>query len=190
MAQMPNINPVLYQSSSWIMNALETLVESIPRQEQIEDYFEQIKPITQGKNPIDGASEIIKAHQSGNLSQLNIDTIPAVKLLLSLVKTDINKYDEREWRIFWEENIDIEFGLTEDLFYQKRTEYNKRINDRYATFDSNIINHIIVPTESCVPCIIDKIKDSATILGKTATNDEKELLITKITTFERIENDF
>ena len=92
--------------------------------------------------------------------------------------------------MFWEENIDIVFDLTEELFNQRRSEYNMKICDRYATFDSNIINHIIVPTENCVRCIIDKIKNSATILGKTATNDEKELLITKITTFERIDSDF
>ena len=189
-AQMPNINPVLYQSSKWIMNALKTLVESIPRQEQIDDYFKQTKSITKGKNVVDGASEIIKARCFGILPQLYLDAIPAVKLLLSLVKTDISKYDEREWRVFWEENIDIVFDLTEELFNQKRSEYNMKICDRYATFDSNIINHIIVPTENCVQCIIDKIKNSATILGKTATNDEKELLITKITTFERIDSDF
>lgn len=189
-SQMPNINPVLYQSSSWIMHALKTLVESIPRQEQIDDYFKQTKSITQGKNTVDGASEIIKAQSSGILPRLNFDAIPAIKLLLSLVKTDISKYDEREWRVFWEENIDIVFGLTEELFNQKKSDYNKKICDRYATFDSNIISHIIVPTENCVWCVIDKIKSSSTILGKTATNDEKELLITKITTFERIENDF
>ena len=143
-AQLPNINPVLYQSSSWIMHTLKTLVESIPRQEQIDDYLKQIKPLTQGKTAVDGASEIIMAHRSGNLPRLNIDAIPAVKLLLSLVKTDI----------------------------------------------SNIINHIIVPTESCIPCTIDKIKRSSTILGKVATDDDKEMLITKITTFERIDNDF
>ena len=130
------------------------------------------------------------AHRSGNLPRLNIDAIPAVKLLLSLVKTDISKYDEREWRIFWEENIDIEFGLTEEIFNQKRDEFNNRISNQYATFDSNIINHIIVPTESCIPCTIDKIKRSSTILGKVATDDDKEMLITKITTFERIDNDF
>ena len=189
-AQLPNINPVLYQSSSWIMNSLKTLVESIPRQEQIDDYFKQVEPLTQGKNTIDGASEIIKAHRLGRLPQLNFDAIPAVKLLLSLVKTNISKYDEREWRVFWEENIDIKFGLTEELFNQKRTEYNNQICNRYATFDSNIINHIIVPTESCGPCTIDKIKRSPTILGKAATDDDKEILITKITTFERIDNDF
>lgn len=188
--QLPNINPVLYQSSSWIMHTLKTLVESIPRQEQIDDYLKQIKPLTQGKTAVDGASEIIMAHRSGNLPRLNIDAIPAVKLLLSLVKTDISKYDEREWRIFWEENIDIEFGLTEEIFNQKRDEFNNRISNQYATFDSNIINHIIVPTESCIPCTIDKIKRSSTILGKVATDDDKELLITKITTFERIDNDF
>lgn len=189
-SQMPNINPVLYQSSSWIMHALKTLVESIPCQEQIDDYFKQAKSITQGKNTVDNASEIIKARRSGILPRLNFDAIPAVKMLLSLVKTDISKYDEREWRVFWEENIDIVFDLTEELFNQRRSEYNMKICDRYATFDSNIINHIIVPTENCVQCIIDKIKNSATILGKTATNDEKELLITKITTFERIDSDF
>lgn len=107
-----------------------------------------------------------------------------------MVKTDISKYDEREWRIFWDEDIDIKFGLTEELFNQKRTEYNNQICNRYATFDSNIINHIIVPTECCVPCTIDNIKKSATILGKAATDDDKEILITKITTFERIENDY
>lgn len=189
-AQLPNINPVLYQSSNWISHALKTLVESLPQQEQIDDYFNQIKPITQGKNAVGGASEINKAHRSGSLPQLNLDAIPAVKLLLSLVKTDISKYDEREWRIFWDENINIEFGLTEELFNQKRNEYNKKKINQYATFDCNIINHIIAPTECCVQCIIEKIKKSDTILGKMATDDDKEILITKIMTFERIENDF
>ena len=188
--QLPNINPVLYQSSSWIMHTYKTLVESIPRQEQIDDYFKQIELLTQGKTAADEASEIIKAHLSGNLPRLEIEAIPAVKLLLSLVKTDISKYDEREWRIFWEENIDIKFGLTEELYNQKRTEYNNQIKNQYATFVSNIVNHIIVPTESYVPCVIDKIKNSTTILGKAATEGDKEMLITRITTFERIENDF
>lgn len=188
--QLSNINPVLYQSSNWIMHTLETLVESLPCQEQQEDYFKQVESITQGRNAVNGASEIVKAQRSGRLSLLNFDAISAVKLLLSLVKTDISKYDEREWRVFWDENIDIEFGLTEELFNQKRVEFNKRISNQYATFDIGIINHIIVPTEHCVPCIIDKIKKSETILGKTATDDDKEMLITKIMTFERIENDF
>lgn len=133
-AQLPNINPVLYQSSNWITHALKTLVESLPQQEQIDDYFNQIKPITQGKNAVGGASEINKAHRSSSLPQLNLDAIPAVKLLLSLVKTDISKYDEREWRIFWDENINIEFGLTEELFNQKRNEYNKKKNQSVCNF--------------------------------------------------------
>ncbi len=188
--RLPSMNPVQYVSSDWIIQMLETLVKCTPRKDELSQYQSQVKQITKGLDVFQGAAEIIKAKQKGELATINDKLIYPVGLLLSLIKTDISCYDEREWRVFFSEAGSTQYNLTKKQFEENKKEYKEMLKSSYVTLDSSIIKHIIVPQDSMIPKIIKKLLGLKTILGRSVSEEEKLVLISKISSFERIDGDF
>ena len=116
----------------------------------------------------------------------------------------LNYYDENEWRMVPNYNTYDEKALswiediTFDEFKSRKLEFADKVtnaNDGYFTIPAKDINKaisfIIVKNEKMVASIIKHILKSPTIFGaEDVSYDEKLLLISKITSFERIENDY
>lgn len=110
-------------------------------------------------------------------------------------------YDEREWRLFMPNNvngIDWEWGITKDEYQQNKDCWNEYLEDHENMFIKipwecydEYITHIVVSKEEEIDLLIEFIMDSDKILGYGNDVDYSRLkLISKITSFERIEKDF
>lgn len=183
------LNPVFYVSSDWISHTIEDLVDCTPTEKTIKSQKIENQDVKLS-DVLARASAMIKEQQAGNMSTSNYKLIPAISTLLSVVKTDISCYDEREWRIFYSKNGQMEFGLTKNQFDENQQIYQDRLKTCYVTLDSDIIKQIIVPKEQMIPRVINRIHKLKTILGKPVTEDDKLLLISKISSFERIDGDY
>lgn len=207
----PIINPVYYVNSSWVDNLYEKLAfhkrSLATRVKKEKEFITEIENASQ-----DAIPELAKkAKQYMKNAQGYYEFGYTLEQLLRLTKPCTGKdkkgemvsfYDEREWRVFWnykkrEKTVDAHYGLTREEFDKNRPEWNKVIKSDYLTFEdclpSDVISHIIVPEEKDVPVLISAIKRETRILGKKIELfdfDIKDLLISKVTSFERIENDF
>jgi hypothetical protein len=203
----PTINPLLYTSSAWVYSAIEKLVEYIPTKDEIIAHTESISNIIGNEpDPIKGAALIKKALDDGRLSKdirFDSDFISAINTLVSLVKGyDGEKgvyYNEHEWRAYFTAAGWPKRGITRQQFDDSKDTLNNDLwnNPNYSnlTFDrqEEVITYIVVPTEDEISKIAGLIRDSNTILGceLSANADIKEkqkgILISKITSFDRIE---
>lgn len=206
--ELPVLNPLLYVTSSWVYNAIEKLENYLPTQEETNKYYNAIANITKDfVNPIEKACAIKNAKEKGivtNDIRFEPDFYSAVKTLVSLVKkyegTDARYYNEHEWRVFFTEAGVPKYGFTREQFEEQKKELNEQLwydkEKSYLKFDNQgeLITYIIVSKEEDVPMVINNIRKLKTILGKPIPqNDEsfvKDILISKITSFERIEADF
>lgn len=128
----------------------------------------------------------------------------------------VNYYDEREWRsvIYDRQNensnwiYDFQGHIFKNCSEFKNwiKPYNNALHKcSYAylplteeyTIDllSNLVTHIIVKKENQIPPLINYITKSSNLFGKSFNNDKdteflKSILISRITSFERIENDY
>lgn len=202
---LPMLNPLFYVTSSWVYDAIEKLGNYIPTQEETNEYYKAVKNITKDvDSPVDKAGAIIKAKQEGVLTKdvrFEPDFYCAVKTLVSLVKEyegpDARYYNEHEWRVFFTEACTPEYGLTREQFEEKKKELNEQLwsnkDKSYLKFDNqaDLITYIVVSKEDEVPKLIKKIRKLETILGKPVPKNQndyvKDLIISKITSFERIE---
>lgn len=116
----------------------------------------------------------------------------------------ICNYDEREWRAIihdkfyddmkWEWFIDKAFFDNKD----NKKELNKKIekcDDGYLTIPHGwldyAITHIIVKNDDDIRSMVNFIMKSKKIFGvKNVSEEERWILISKITSFERLEKDF
>ena len=89
------------------------------------------------------------------------------------------------------------YDTTSDEFEKVRAEMNKKL-ERIKFFQLGIqpedivkiISHIIVSKDDDVPEIINEIMKSPKIFGHKLPKEKKQLLISKVTSFERIEKDY
>lgn len=197
---LPALNPILYTSSSWIESVFERLVDFLPTKE--EDFFReaQIKRITVGAdNPIQGAGLIKKAEEDGTLSDnIKYDSRfkSAIIELLSILKPYEHNgncyYNEHEWRIYFTPAGFAKGGLTKEEFEKEKDNWNNELWDNkeygYITFDNpqDIITHLIVPDDKDIHPLVVTIRESESIFGRSLLDEQKSLLISKITSFERI----
>lgn len=99
-------------------------------------------------------------------------------------------YDEREWRYMPQFKCAVcELRRTEEEYQKWRATSEKKpvLKDISLGFDFSDIMHIIVEKESEVKEIIALIKD---LEGSRCDPQWKDLMLTKITSFEKIENDY
>ncbi len=111
-------------------------------------------------------------------------------------------YDEREWRAFLSDRCDPDtnwiWGVTNDVHNQSVKSRNKGIENSGAGFITipegflySAITHIIVRKDIEIENLINTIMCAKTIFGnKDISEREKLLLVSKITSFERIALDY
>lgn len=212
----PIINPVFYVSSFWIEDLYHKLAihkRSLAlRVKREQKFIAEIESASQ-----DAIPELTeKAKQYIKTAQCFYDFGHTLEQLLRLTKPCVGKnidgdevcfYDEREWRVFWNYNLmsekesekkkDIKYGLSREDYKKNREAWNKTVESDYLTFEkcspADVISHIIVPEEKNVSDVINAIKTETHILGKEVSLFDfniRDLLISKVTSFERIERDF
>lgn len=109
-------------------------------------------------------------------------------------KLQIN-YDENEWRIVLPEEKVKEGGCR---WFWNEEEYDiwrNRVKDKFVPnwvleFGVEDINFIIVPKQKDIPDIVCKLSKLKKVCGKTLTEEETNLLLSKVISFEQIKNDF
>ena len=195
------LNPVLYRSSIYMNKIINEAVEELKK------HSEESKKIIDSIsleifNKID-KKEKYSVYGNDKLEKTFIDNRNKVKFYESLIaysklyKEGKNTYyDESEWRI-----VGNNWGETEWIWtscHEELDEFRKKENKRlwtardiyYGISSINDITHIIVKEEKEIDSIISYIKDSDKIMGLELSNHDKDFLLTKITSLERIENDY
>ncbi len=117
-------------------------------------------------------------------------------------------YDENEWRCIYLDKINSETNWIWDLpqnyedAKQSISVYNERLHKSpyaYLQYEQDrqhciryLFNHIIVQSDDEIERVIDVIRKSPTLFGieLLKNSDLRQWLLTKITSFERIENDY
>ena len=113
-------------------------------------------------------------------------------------ETDIQvNYDECEWRIIVPEIWDMDEGTRQNWLWSAE-EYKawrgkgKKpfMGDARVTFSVDCISCIVVGTEKEIPAFIQKLEELNTICEEPLSQEQKNLLFTKVISFERIKKDF
>lgn len=189
------INPVIYMESNNLYLAFRDLA-SIPT-EMFEEILKKIMHIS--KEDEDSRSKLINEEMPKYVNR-----IFNVRFMMGLTKPVSDSfdnycyYDEREWRAFWPDNHSDERGWKWDVTREKhdkyKKEWNKELansNDGYMKFLPSTITHIVVKSESQISKTIDLLLHSKTIFGNANVEmDERLMLVSKITSMERISLDY
>ncbi len=103
----------------------------------------------------------------------------------------ITYYNEREWRIVIPD---------QDCKWLNKTEYNewrgdietpKKFLDAVLKFDVDYVTHLIVDQESTIPSLVNHIWKSKSLFGNDDFDEkQKRILISRITSFQRIRKDY
>lgn len=205
------INPVFYVSSEEVKTSFEELVRLRRELAPTDDEKAKMKKVSEECTDI---KEICAAFKDPSLKAIAQKKLRQTRLYISLIHfialckpymgknykgEDICFYDEREWRVF---SYDIApfkwvYDTTSDEFEKVRAQKNKKL-EKQKIFQlwiqpeaiGKIISHIIVPTDDDIPEIISEIIKSEKIFGHKLPKETKQLLISKVTSFERIEKDY
>lgn len=108
-----------------------------------------------------------------------------------------SNYDECEWRIIEPEIWDMDEGTKFSWLWSEQEYETWRgkgakpfINDAGVIFTVDCISFIIVKTEKEIPSFIKRLGKLNTLCGETLTQEQKNLLFSKVISFERIKRDF
>lgn len=211
-------NPVIYSSSDSLDEAIGFF--SSERLKTMERVVSYIKNMTEEEQKylhkkIEGKSSsetiaslpsILQTDCERHLTEsLNISTLLALykpyKGINAWGKEQVF-YDEREWRAFYP-NVDGEvyswfFPCTREEYLKSREELNARFSeweDGYIAIPPNcfdVISHIIVKNDDQRDLIIDFILKSQKLFGYPIERNSKSKykIISKISSFEKTENDY
>lgn len=129
----------------------------------------------------------------------------------------INYYDEREWRSviydrqnensnwiydfqghIFRNNSELKKWIKpyNDALHKCSYAYLPLIEECTIDFLSKLVTHVIVKKESQIPALINYISKSSNLFGNSFNSDDKDIeylksiLISRITSFERIEKDY
>lgn len=117
---------------------------------------------------------------------------------------EVINYDEREWRYvsdFYSQNENFALWIpkiSESDFNERKKDLNSKLwndNKSYICFDSDeickAVRFIVVKTEREIPLMIKFIRTSKKIFGvDNLSSEHRDLLISRITSFELIEKNF
>lgn len=202
------LNPVSYYNSTKAIDALRVLYDFSNM--MISEGFDELK-----NNPIH-AFDTNNRFLQGHKIQKDLEYILAYyKPCSKLLNGEFKDYtDEREWRAILEENkyegCIWKFNASGKLYYDNETKEECSIAERAASMCnedinnkpffflrfteeeiSNCLTHILTNKEAEVLSIADFILTSSSIFGcNNISRDLRKILISKITSFERIEKDF
>ena len=106
-------------------------------------------------------------------------------------------YDECEWRIIAPEIWDMDKGTTQSWLWSEK-EYKKWrgdgvkpfIGDSKVIFSVDCISCIVVETEQEIPAFIQKLGELETLCEEPLLQEQRNLLFSKVISFERIKKDF
>lgn len=175
-----NINPVMYRTSQTINLALNDL-------SVIKANIDNVNGCYNYKRSLNQLIGNTKPYSDGD---------------------DYCYYDEREWRILipydYDESIKWYWNLSKEDFSKKKGEFNKILHESqcaYRGFITDIddeksfmkfITHIIVEAEENIPELVDFILDEKQMLfGYPKLSKRlRNFLVSRITSFERIEKDY
>lgn len=196
-ASKNRINPVVYmESNSNFSQIVCDFIEIIQDKTDLQAQYEI--------NPLGNTTHEIKkldSHENNNLYNLMLGLLSNIKNsngdLLRKDKDPIsnfNFYAEREWRFvpseseFEDCHLSYEPVLTKEAFLEWRTQSSQK--DFFPclnlTFESTDISHILVEKESDIKEVINILKE----IPKLNDKDKFEVLLTKITSFERLKLDY
>lgn len=211
-----NINPIFYLSSTRLLHSIIDL--SVLKSNcfsKIDDKFNIDKNYLCTKIETEYEKQIFYRNAINSIDRI----IAFSKCEECKDENDkfVNYYDEREWRsVIYDrqnENSNWIYDFGEHLF-RNHSEfktwiepYNKALHkcsyaylpltEEYTIdFLSQLVTHIIVKKESQIPSLINLIIKSDTLFGNSFNKDDKEtkylksILISRITSFERIEKDY
>lgn len=211
------INPVLYIESNSVMDAIKYISRaqgfsmkylcSLIQADKTFDFdklLECLENHTLDEAFADFSKEICE------LCEYVIECHIAIAKILALTKptfgvnVDGKKqsfYDEHEWRAIFPNLYDTPFewqvGYSRSEFRTNRETLNDELNrdeDAFITISGdwfNQISHIIVPKEIDIPSISNFILHSDSLFGYTEIEEYQRIhLMSRITSFERIENDY
>lgn len=194
------INPVLYIHSNNLGDAFNEISNVYS-----EAYNKQIEQVLDYSDKTD----IVKDDEEWRLMLKPLmDRKILTRYIMGLLKPyyDYEKklcnYDEREWRVFWPDGLNTDakwvWGISSYDYKEYRADWNKELSlddTNYLTIPAELlyhgITHIVVKRDCQVQKMIDFIMKSKTIFGqKDISTQERLCLISKITSFERIEKDY
>lgn len=167
--------------------------------------------LTKGKSVIEGAAELNKdaiarayISQESDFSKLKCFATQVLAVTKPLVSSKgAANYDEREWRAYtmdglngddwgkWEvlerDNNKDKVSLLNNILTVEKRAYI-RIK---ASLIPKVISYIIVSKENEKKTIIDYLSDNNNkVFGESLTENQRMILISKITSFERIRKDY
>ncbi|MCE5306000.1 abortive infection system antitoxin AbiGi family protein [bacterium] len=113
----------------------------------------------------------------------------------------ISNYDEREWRLVLQNETNGRPDWISEISYsdfvndKKKLNHDRTKSNNFIFIEKQDINkaitHIIVQKDKDIPQTIDLIKNSKRLFGNSEISDkEREILISKISSFDRIEKDY
>lgn len=196
-----DLNPVLYRNSIMMEKVTEYAIE------RMSYYTDEFKKM-QGSIVEDNFDKISKGEKVlpfGNDEQQDIlmSTYFQRHLYQSQIaytkpyKEETNcYYDESEWRIVgddmgetkWIWNVDKD--NKEDIRGKENDRLWKKTDIYYGINSLSDISYIIVHTEKQVQLLVSFVRKINKLMGLDITSEEKDLLLTKITSFERMEKDY
>lgn len=178
-----NINPVMYQTSQTIglaLHDLSVIKATIDNVDGCYNYKRSLNQLIGNTKPYNG----------------------------TVNGKDYCFYNEREWRILipydYSEDTKWYWNLSEEDFTVKRGEINKMLHSSeyaYRGFTTDIdneedfmqfITHIVVDTEANIPELVEFIlNEEQPLFGYQRVSKRiRNFLVSRITSFERIENDY
>jgi hypothetical protein len=210
----PILNPVLYMNSNNVSDSV--LHFSKMSKEANNEKWKSIveycnNPTFQAEFEKDGDNAIINNKQLIEQQRGLIDNTFYAKTMLGYCKPYdyknskdkyICNYDEREWRAIIHDRVDDRtdwvWDVYKDDFKSNRKMWNKGIEtceDGFITilegFQYHAITHIIVKTDEEIRPIIQLIMKYRFLFGENNISyEERLILVSKVTSFERIEKDY
>lgn len=196
------INPVIYIHSPNLKDAI-----TLFGKENAQAYCKMVEVITHEMHRVYNKTN----QEPFNRNELEVKIKSLVdqrfysNFLVGLVKPIGDEkhyyYDEREWRLFLPEHtngVDWIWGISDDYFLQNKEDWNNDLGNKedmfikipYELFDE-YITHIVVSKDKEVDELITLIMNSNKIFGYENDMEYSRMkLISKITSFERIGNDY
>ena len=198
------INPVIYVHSPNLRDAITRF-----GLEYSKAYIELLKTLTTEESQKKYGGKLPQELLNNKEFITKIDPFVQTRFLsnfiMGLVKPIEDEthyyYDEREWRLFLPENtndINWVWGITKEEHEQNRDSWNIDLEEHEDGFIKipwecydEYITHIVVSKDEEVDSLIELIMESDKVLGYENDMDYSRMkLISKITSFERIEKDF
>jgi len=195
------LNPVIYCHSKLLERALLYVEKGY------ENILSEIKAKTkETDDPLIRTADKENAFEVTKLFFNSLSTLNSSNSILGFTKPykGVNKkgkevvfYNEREWRFVIPEGSKLDGENCKWLNEKEYKEWRgnerkpKKLYNTILPIDIEYITHIIVQKDDTIPLIIDNIWKSDYIFNRVSISDkQKRVLISRITSFQRITKDF